>query len=60
MILTVNSHGPPQERDNEDIAMGRKVKKVMLLLYSTLFFILYSRRFIINVNFWKEINLITL
>ncbi|XP_028040137.1 uncharacterized protein LOC114250456 [Bombyx mandarina] len=28
IILSVNSHGPPQERDNEDIAMGRKVKKM--------------------------------
>ncbi|KAF9813840.1 hypothetical protein SFRURICE_007995 [Spodoptera frugiperda] len=28
IILIVEAHGPPKERDNEDIAMGRKVKKM--------------------------------
>ncbi|XP_038207369.1 uncharacterized protein LOC119829069 isoform X1 [Zerene cesonia] len=28
MIITTSAHGPPRERDNEDIAMGRKVKKM--------------------------------
>ncbi|XP_032522683.2 uncharacterized protein LOC116774136 isoform X1 [Danaus plexippus] len=28
IFAIVFSHGPPQERDNEDIAMGRKVKKM--------------------------------
>ncbi|XP_022815702.1 uncharacterized protein LOC111348985 isoform X2 [Spodoptera litura] len=28
ILLMVEAHGPPKERDNEDIAMGRKVKKM--------------------------------
>lgn len=28
IINLVSTHGPPLERDNEDITMGRKVKKV--------------------------------
>ncbi|XP_045779132.1 uncharacterized protein LOC123876811 isoform X1 [Maniola jurtina] len=28
LAILVSSHGPPRDRDNEDIAMGRKVKKM--------------------------------
>lgn len=33
MVVMGGAHGPPKERDNEDIAMGRKVKLNYIIFY---------------------------